>query len=305
MSAIGLIGGLAAMSASVVTHPADSLRVRMYLYGQLERTSTPTSSLVRHIWQAEGVHGFYRGVTATVLRQALFSTSRFTLDDLFQRMLGGRAELGAHWKLMSSAAAGAGAALVSCPADVVLIRMQADGSLPGPQRRGYTHAVDGIVRMCREEGLPSLYRGIRPLMARCVLATASQFTTYDVIKRALVRHRWDSDAVPTHLTAAVAAGCASAMVVSPLDVIKSRMMQSSINADGQLVKLYHSDWHCMRAMLATEGVSGFLKGLGPCFMRQCPQIIAMWLFYEQYTKVYHAVRRARGVALQPTLGGPA
>lgn len=35
----GPIGGLAAMSASVVTHPADSLRVRMYLYGQLERTS--------------------------------------------------------------------------------------------------------------------------------------------------------------------------------------------------------------------------------------------------------------------------
>lgn len=304
MTAAGVIGGLAAMTASALTHPMDSLRVRMYLYGELERPSAPASPMVRHIWHTEGLRGFYRGLTATVLRQALFSGARFSLNDLLQGRLGDSLTLPAHYKLLCSSLAGAGAALVSCPADVVLIRMQADGSLPLGQQRGYSHAVDGIMRVFREEGFPSLYRGIGPLLLRSVAATASQFTTYDLVKRALISWRWDGDAVSTHLAAAITAGCASAVVVSPLDVIKSRMMQSSINADGALVKVYHSDLHCMRAMLSTEGVAGFWKGLGPCFMRQGPQIILMWLIYEQYTKAYHsylAHRRSRMTAsLRPS-----
>jgi len=34
------------------------------------------------------------------------------------------------------------------------------------------------MRVFREEGFPSLYRGIGPLLLRSVAATASQFTTY-------------------------------------------------------------------------------------------------------------------------------
>ena len=65
MSAIGLIGGLAAMSASALTHPVDSVRVRMYLYGQMESNVNPTMSLVKHIWEREGLRGFYRGMLYT------------------------------------------------------------------------------------------------------------------------------------------------------------------------------------------------------------------------------------------------
>jgi|UniRef100_A0A7S4FXG9 hypothetical protein len=280
------------MTASALTHPADSVKVRMYLYGQLEKNVNPTMSLVKHIWQREGLSGFYRGLTATLLRQAIFSTSRFSLNDIFQDALGGRSSLPAHYKFACSAAAGAGAALMSCPADLVLIRMQADGTLPAAQRRGYTHAMNGIRRVFQEEGFQSLYRGLRPLMARSVLCTASQFTTYDVVKRLLIQNGgWDTNSVSTHLTSAIAAGVMSAGVVSPLDVIKSRMMQSSFNADGRVVKSFTSDWQCLKATVATEGVRGLWKGLGPCFIRQCPQIVLMWCIYEQYTKLYNIVRK--------------
>lgn len=279
------------MTASALTHPADSVKVRMYLYGQLESNSQPKLSLVKHIWDREGVRGFYRGVSATVLRQALYSTSRFGLNDAFQGAMGGRDSLPAHLKLACSASAGAAAAVISCPADVVLIRMQADGTLPTAQRRGYTHAVNGISRVMKEEGFGSLYRGLRPLLARSVICTGSQFTTYDVAKRFLTEKGWCSNSVSTHLSAAVAAGCASAVVVSPLDVIKSRMMQSSMNADGQIVKLFKSDWHCFKATVETEGARGLWKGLGPCFVRQCPQIVLMWCIYEQYTTIYNKWRR--------------
>ena len=53
---------------------------------------------------------------------------------------------------------------------------------------------------------------------------------------------------------------------------QSRMMQSSFNADGRVVKSFTSDWQCLKATVATEGVRGLWKGLGPCFIRQCPQV---------------------------------
>ena len=76
MSAAGIIGGLAAMTASALTHPADSVKVRMYLYGQLEKNVNPTMSLVKHIWQREGLSGFYRGVIRFVNLQRYRSLAR-------------------------------------------------------------------------------------------------------------------------------------------------------------------------------------------------------------------------------------
>jgi len=127
-------------------------------------------------------------------------------------------------------------------------------------------------------------------MARSVVCTATQFTSYDVVKRALVHNGWDTNSLGTHLCAGIAAGSASAVIVSPLDMIKARMMQSSINADGKVVKMYKNDFDCFYQTLRHEGARGLWKGLGPAFMRQTPQIVLMWVLYEQYAKLWNAMK---------------
>eukprot|EP00663_Eupelagonemidae_sp_cell21sb_P000288 gene289-biopygen4831 len=71
------IGGVAAMTASTLTHPADQLKVRMFLHGEGSSAQTGGARQVAgDILRNEGLRGgFYRGVTATWLRQALFSTT--------------------------------------------------------------------------------------------------------------------------------------------------------------------------------------------------------------------------------------
>lgn len=44
--------------------------------------------------------------------------------------------------------------------------MTADGRLPAAERRNYRHVGDAIVRMTREEGITTLWRGAVPTMAR-------------------------------------------------------------------------------------------------------------------------------------------
>jgi len=45
--------------------------------------------------------------------------------------------------------AGAMGGIAGNPADIVNIRMQADGRSPPDQRRNYKHAIDGLVRITR------------------------------------------------------------------------------------------------------------------------------------------------------------
>ena len=47
------------------------------------------------------------------------------------------------------------------PADLVNVRMQNDCKLPKDKRRNYKHAIDGIVRIVREEGTKKLFNGKR------------------------------------------------------------------------------------------------------------------------------------------------
>lgn len=57
--------------------------------------------------------------------------------------------------------AGAGGAMVGSPADVILVRMQADGKLPVDQRRNYKNAFNGIFRIIKDEGPLKLWKVFR------------------------------------------------------------------------------------------------------------------------------------------------
>eukprot|EP01065_Artemidia_motanka_P017031 TRINITY_DN205_c0_g2_i2.p1 TRINITY_DN205_c0_g2~~TRINITY_DN205_c0_g2_i2.p1 ORF type:complete len:330 (+),score=93.25 TRINITY_DN205_c0_g2_i2:93-992(+) len=286
------IGGLAAMTASTMTHPIDSLKVRMVLYGEGVSAKGAGIGIVIDIYRSEGLRkGFYRGVTATWLRQALFSTSRFGVNDAMQRQLsGGKAtrDLNVAKKMLSAGVAGTIAATLSCPADVVLVRMQADGRLPQSEQRAYRHVFHGISSIARTEGIGQLYRGLKPLVLRGCLVTAGQFTTYDVAKRKLLADYGYTDCPRTHVLASTVAGTVSALIVNPLDVVKSRMMQSRsvpVSAPTSL-KTYTSDGNCAAETWRTEGVRGFYKGLPATFARQCPQVVLMWVILEQYKSFF-------------------
>ncbi|RVE48023.1 hypothetical protein evm_007335 [Chilo suppressalis] len=74
-------GGLAGMVSICVVQPMDLLKTRMQLSGGGRTTFSVASEIVRK----EGVLGLYNGLSAAVLRQALYSTSRFGIyDNLFE-----------------------------------------------------------------------------------------------------------------------------------------------------------------------------------------------------------------------------
>ena len=67
-----------------------------------------------------------------------------------------------------------------------MVRMQNDAKLPPNERYNYRHAIDGLIRIQREETIRGLFRGLGPNINRAILMSASQLATYDKFKEMLL-----------------------------------------------------------------------------------------------------------------------
>ena len=112
--------------------------------------------------------------------------------------------------------------LTGAPADLVNVRMQNDCKLPKENRRNYKHAIDGLVRICREEGPKKLFNGtvihrillysffshLGASMAviRGSFVTVGQIAFYEQVKQVLLASGYFKDNVLTHFTSSFVAG---------------------------------------------------------------------------------------------------
>lgn len=164
----------------------------------------------------------YGGLTAAVVRQSIYSTARFGFYDILKRQLGESRTQSIPYsrKVLATMISGTAGAIVACPTDVILVRMQADGRLPPEQRRGYRNVFHALYCVARDEGIGAWFRGIGPLMARGLGVTTAQFATYDQAKELIMNRFRVGDTFSLHIVCSLFAGFTAAVVSCPLDVIK-------------------------------------------------------------------------------------
>lgn len=264
------------MAACLVTHPLDLAKVR------LQTATTPGQSLFSMVFKIiryEGFFKIYSGLSASLLRQATYSTVRFGVYEYMKE------QYTESYKTMPTTAvllpmsmlSGALGGLVGNPSDVVNIRMQNDSTLPVEQRRNYRNAFEGIIRITREEGPGSLFRGLMPNLVRGVLMTASQVVTYDIAKNILVGNlNMDPSKKSTHFSASLLAGLVATTVCSPADVVKTRIMNAKGTSGGAV--------SILKTAVKNEGVGFMFRGWLPSFIRLGPHTIVTFLVLEQLRK---------------------
>lgn len=275
-------GGSAAAFAAVVTHPLDLVKVR--LQTRVKGAPKTTVGTVGFILRHEGVLGLYSGLSASLLRQLTYSTVRFGVyEDLKVRFAPERTPDNPNPRpstlnlIMQSSIAGLLGGIAGNPGDVLNVRMQSDFARPEAQRRNYKHAIDGLIRMVREEGVASLFRGVEANSARALLMTASQLASYDIIKQFYMNRLGLGDNVITHFGASLSAGFVATTVCSPVDVIKTRIMSGSRKK---------SISEILVTATQKEGYLWMFRGWVPSFMRLGPHTIFTMIFFEQHKKLY-------------------
>ncbi|PVH23336.1 hypothetical protein CXQ85_003070 [Candidozyma haemuli] len=227
----------------------------------------------------EGFLNLYSGLTASLLRQATYSTVRFGVYEYLKESYQAKYNQMPTTSILlpMSMISGALGGLVGNPSDVVNIRMQNDSTLPRDQRRNYRNAFDGLFRICKHEGVLSLFRGLTPNLARGILMTASQVVTYDIAKNLLVDGlSMDPSKKSTHFSASLMAGLVATTVCSPADVVKTRIMNARGSSQGAQ--------SILRDAVKQEGIGFMFRGWLPSFVRLGPHTIATFLVLEQLRK---------------------
>ncbi|KAI8341652.1 mitochondrial carrier domain-containing protein [Chlamydoabsidia padenii] len=279
-------GGAASCIAAIVVHPFDLTKVR--LQNSKGSGNQGMFATMVKIARTEGPLQLYAGLSASILRQATYSTVRFGGYEKMKRIVSKDKDPNVWQMLVASSTAGALGGACGNPGDVVNVRMQYDGQLPVQQRRNYKHALDGVVRIAREEGVASLFRGLGPNMNRAILMTSSQCVSYDTFKDLLLRYSPLQDGLILHFTSSTLAGLVATTVCSPVDVIKTRIMTAS-SSDRKMSSL-----NVMSSMYRNEGLASFFKGWTPAFIRLAPQTIITFVVLEQFKK-WHSSWHDRGL----------
>lgn len=271
-------GGLAGMTATVAIQPVDMVKVRLQLAGEGARTGPRPSALgiTRDIVAAGKVLDLYTGLSAGLLRQAVYTTARLGFFDTFIKKLNARADA-ADRKVTFAERAGAGlsaggiAAMIGNPADLALVRMQSDGLKPPEARANYRSVFDALLRIPKTEGVAALWAGAFPTVIRAMALNMGQLTFFAESKAQLKQHTSLSTQNQTFAASAIAGFFASFLSL-PFDFIKTRLQKQQ--KDPKTGKLpYRGVLDCARKVVSEEGWLRFYRGFGTYYVRIAPHAL--------------------------------
>lgn len=280
------IAGASGVSAWMFVHPMDVLKVRM----QLGVGSGSPVAAAKLVYNEAGIRGMYAGLSAAVTRQCVYTTLRVGLYDWIRDHVVGAsvkpADMTVWHRAGTGLTAGGIASFMCCPVEVCMVRMQADARLPAAEKLGYRHIGDAMIRVAKEEGLRTYWRGATPTVARAMVVSMTQLGTYDQAKTVLTPILGDNTG--THLASALTAAVVYSFASLPLDSVKTRMQTQTKRADGGPLK-YTSTIQTLSYVVKAEGFTKLWKGFTPYFARSGTHTILMFMFKEQYTRLVQGV----------------
>jgi solute carrier family 25 oxoglutarate transporter 11 len=291
-----VFGGVAGVMAWVIVHPANTLATRMNLLQSAQgEKRLGVISFGKQIVAKEGWTALYKGLSAGIVRQLFYATSRIGLYDVFRDFSLKFREVDIFSRLACGIISGGCAAMISCPAEVTLVRMSNDNSLPPDQRRNYTSIFNAAFRIIKDEGLLAYWRGCMPFVNRAMLVGAFQVGTNDQFKQfyktMLPREKvliFSPEFLNT-VCSSVSAGFIYSFITMPFETAKNRMaFQKPDPVTGKLP--YRGTLQTIGKVARTGGLSSLWFGYWPYFARCGGHTVAMFVFLDWLKNMYANAR---------------
>ncbi|EGP91597.1 uncharacterized protein MYCGRDRAFT_67094 [Zymoseptoria tritici IPO323] len=315
-SDIWLAGAFAAFTVDLIVYPLDTLKTRLQspLYLSTYRNASNTA------FTPAMFRGVYQGVGSVILATLPASGTFFTVYEGVKGGLhgwngvGGEAQSGG-WlptPVLHGIASGT-AELVSCailtPAEVIKQNAQmVDNS--GKQRVNAT-----LQTLQRFKSNPlALWRGYTALAGRNLPMTALQFPLFEGIKRRIYAYREEKgirshslveSAVVTAVSAGVG-GSGAAVVTTPIDVVKTRIMLAAAEEAREGVEKIVkpgrlTSWQIGKEVWRDEGLKGLFRGGA---LRGVWTMVGAALYLGCYEsgRIYLAQRRGEEVDVEELMG---
>lgn len=180
-------GGMAGVSALVLTYPLEFVRCRLTL--QKTMIYNGIWDCMVQVSRKEGFLTLYRGLWPSILGVVPYVGVDFAAYETLRQYSPKQADgtVSGIVTLVNGAIAGTLAQTISYPLDLVRRRLQVQGfaSDISAGDKHYKGVTDAFIRIFREEGIPGFYRGLVPNFIKVVPAISVSFYVYETMKKFL------------------------------------------------------------------------------------------------------------------------
>lgn len=192
-------GGVAGASQVMFTNPLEIVKIRLQVAGEIVgRTKVSAIGVMKEL----GFLGLYKGSRACFLRDIPFSAIYFPAYAHFKKLYADENGYNSPLSLLLAATcAGAPAAALPTPADVIKTRLQVAARAG---QTTYTGVIDCARKVYREEGFGAFWKGTPARVCRSSPQFGVTLLTYELLQRLFYvdfggRRPEGSAAKPTHL----------------------------------------------------------------------------------------------------------
>ncbi|ESQ46637.1 hypothetical protein EUTSA_v10000186mg [Eutrema salsugineum] len=270
-----LSGAVAGAISRTAVAPLETIRTHLMVGSGGESTTEVFRDIMKH----EGWRGLFRGNLVNVIRVApARAVELFVFETVNKKLapkLGEESKIPIPASLLAGACAGVSQTLLTYPLELVKTRLTI-------QRGVYKGILDAFVKIIREEGPTELYRGLAPSLIGVVPYAATNYFTYDSLRKAYreVMKKESIGNVETLLIGSLA-GALSSTATFPLEVARKHMQVGAVG--GRVV--YKNMLHALVCILEQEGLAGWYRGLGPSCLKLVPAAGISFMCYEACKKI--------------------
>uniref|UniRef100_H2ZH14 EF-hand domain-containing protein n=1 Tax=Ciona savignyi TaxID=51511 RepID=H2ZH14_CIOSA len=173
-----LAGGCAGGSQVLFTNPLEIVKIRLQVSGEI--AGAPKVSAFKVVKEL-GLTGLYKGIRACLLRDIPFSAIYFPAYSNIKEALASEDGHVSPWKvLLAGTLAGAPAASLTTPADVVKTRLQVKTRTG---QTGYKGLIDCFKKVYAEEGFAAFWKGAPARVFRSSPQFGITLLTYELLQR--------------------------------------------------------------------------------------------------------------------------
>ncbi|XP_047022327.1 calcium-binding mitochondrial carrier protein Aralar1 isoform X3 [Helicoverpa zea] len=274
------LGSIAGAVGASAVYPIDLVKTRM----QNQRTGSFIGEVAyRNSWDCfkkvirhEGVFGLYRGLVPQLIGVAPEKAIKLTVNDFVRdKFTDKKGNISMYAEILAGGCAGGSQVVFTNPLEIVKIRLQVAGEIAGGTKVRAWSVVKDL-------GLFGLYKGAKACLLRDVPFSAIYFPAYAHVKAKFADENGYNHPL-TLLAAGAIAGIPAASLVTPADVIKTRLQV--VARSGQTT--YNGVLDAARKIYAEEGARAFWKGAVARVFRSSPQFGVTLVTYEILQRLFY------------------
>jgi Mitochondrial carrier protein len=261
---LALAGSLTTFFADMMMHPMDSVKTVQQMH-----TDMNVVAAIQTLWDTAGIAGFYAGFLTYASTDAVSGALKFATYEMWKQRAANASIPVYASNLVGAALAFVASSVTQVPGEFLKNQLQVGH---------YPSLPDAVQGLYAQGGIASFYTGYEAVLYRDIPYTMLELGLYEITKSIIGMGKKEKSDSVTEIGAAALTGAITAILTTPLDCIKTKIMVDSDYLDLSFAQ-------AAITLFQEHGVLAFFAGV-------VARVAWIVPFTAVYLPTYDALKRA-------------